>query len=277
MPVVKKQTFKPVKKASDSILDRIQSVADRPETGFKGCLYGRGKTGKTSLACDFPKKVLIIGTEDGTKSVRNLKGVDFVRLQRSEEINDLTLMLKEGEYESVILDTAGGLQDLLLKEFIGLSDVPLQKAYGMVKIQDWGSINGQTKEYLKMLLDLADSQGTNVLIIAHERNFDTDTTSDLIFPTVGAALSPGVAGWLNGACDYICQTFVQTGTITSTVTVGGKPKQVTKKGGIEYCLRIGLHPVYMTGFRVPRGISKAMPEFIVDPTYDKINQLIQGG
>ena len=49
----------------------------------------------------------------------------------------------------------------------------------------------------------------------------------------------------------------------------------TRGKGIEYCLRIGAHPIYMTGFRVPVGT--VLPDMIVDPSFEKIDKLIQGG
>ena len=271
MPTVKKQTRKkgPVKKA-EGVASRIQPVG--LSGGVKLLVYGRGKTGKTRMACTFPKKVLVIGTEDGTRSVSNVKGVDFVQLESSNELDELVELLKGGEYASACLDTAGGLQDLVLKEYLGLTEIVLQKSWGLVKQKDWGPINAQTKKRLHTFLGLAQSHGLNIVITAHERQFDSDSESDLIFPTIGAALTPGVTGWLNGAVECICQTFIREEMKAKQLTKNTTTSKPTGKS--EYCLRVGPHPIFMTGSRVPVGVE--LPDAIVDPSYEKIRKYIEG-
>lgn len=265
------------KSSGGSIVSRIAPVALNQD-GIMLSLYGRSKTGKTRLACTFPKPLLLIGTEKGTRSVANVKGVDFVRLQKSEEMGELVALLEMGKYASVALDTAGGLQDVVLKEILGLEDMPVQKSWGFAERSDWQTCGSQVKERLRAMLALSESHGINVVVIAHERNFSDESSSDLIFPTVGSALTPSVAGWLNGACDYICQTFIREQTEQKSLKVGKKSTPILRKTGVqEYCLRTGPHPVYMTGFRLPLGRDK-LPDVIVNPSCSKIKKLIdQGG
>lgn len=276
MPKISKQSTKIARyKANGSVLDNVVSVEEMPSTGIKMCVYGRGKTGKTSLACTFPKPLLLIGTEDGTKSVRSCKGVDFLRLGASSQIDEVASEILD-TYKSVVLDTAGGLQDMILKEILGLDDLPVEKSWGMAGREQWQSCGVQTKERLRALLDLADKAEINVVIIAHERNFNDEGGSDLIFPTVGAALTPSTAGWLNGACDYLCQAFLREQTVTKNVKVAGKEgaTMTQRTGKVEYVLRIGPHPIYMTGFRRVHVDGEVMPDVLVNPTYDKIEELI---
>jgi len=280
-PQIVKQTMKtPVttKSGTSSLTDRIMSVQDI-QTGIKLCVYGRGKTGKTRLACTFPKPLIICGLEDGTKSVRASQGVDFIRILKSTEVDEVAKLVKAGKYKSVVLDTAGGLQDLILKEILNLEDIPIQRSWGMAKREDWMACGAQLKERLRCLLDLADNEGTNAIVIAHERNFKEEGgESDIMVPTVGAALTPAAAAWLNGACDYICQTFVrEKETIKETNVNGTVIKSVVPAGPKdpkEYCLRVGPHPVYTTGFRLPEGVT--LPNEIVNPNYASIMKLING-
>jgi hypothetical protein len=275
MPKIMKQST--VKRKSPAGLN-IMAVSEMPVEGMKVCLYGRGKTGKTSLACTFPKPLLIIGTEDGTKSIRTIKDCYFHRLKNSSQVEQLVEAVKE-DYKTVVLDTAGGLQDMILKEILGLDDVPIEKSWGIAGREQWQICGAQTKERLRSLLDLADgSTGTNVVVIAHERNFnDEGSGSELLMPTVGAALTPSVTGWLNGACDYICQTFIREQIVKKTMKVGSNKdtQLIQRTGKAEYCLRVGPHPIYMTGFRRVRS-NEAMPEVILDPSYEKIIQVIEG-
>jgi hypothetical protein len=281
MPKVTKQSVKSVKRPSrqGGILDEVTPVGDMPDTGMKVCLYGRSKTGKTTLACTFPKPLLLVGTEDGTKSVRSFAGVDFIRLGSTSQVDEIAATMADSNYKSVVLDTAGGLQDMILKEILGLDDLPVEKSWGMAGREQWQSCGVQSKERLRALLDLSDV-GVNIIVIAHERNFNDEGGSDLIFPTVGAALTPSTAGWLNGACDYLCQTFLREQTTTKEVKVAGKPGALmtTRTGKVEYCLRIGPHPVYMTGFRRVHVDGEVMPDVLVNPDYGKIRKVIdQGG
>lgn len=287
MPPVKKQLPpSSVKTAAPSvtggILDRIRPVADR-RAGMKFLVYGRGKTGKTRLACTFPKPMLLVGTEDGTESVRTTKDVDFVRIRTGDELIEIVDILKGGKYRTVGLDTGGGFQDVILKDVLGLPEVPVSKfkaagkgeTWGITDQKTWGIIGVQFKERMRSLLDLADTVGTHVVVIAHERNFNDDGTGDLIAPTVGAALTPSTAGWLNGACDYIGQAFLRPEVVKRKELVG-KTEVVldTKTGKVEYCLRIGPHEVFLTGFRVPDGVM--VPDVIVNPTYQRIVDVIHG-
>lgn len=284
MPTVKKTTFKNPKpnRKGGGVLDRIKPV-QQPVGGMKICVYGRSKTGKTTLSATFPKPILLIGTEDGTRSISNVKGIDFVMLNASEELEELTELLMGGKYKTVTIDTAGGLQDLIVKEVLDLDEIPVQRTYGMGsgKFKDgrqmWGTVGLQWKERMRRILDLSTSIGLNVVVIAHERNFNDEGGSDLLFPTVGAALTPSAAGWLNGACDYICQAMIREETKEKKVSVGNKV--ITKHiatGKVEYGLRIGPHPVYMTGFRcLVKGTN--LPDVITDPSFDKIAKLVRGG
>lgn len=283
MPAVTKTTMKTSSKPS-SVLDRIVPVSSI-EKKVKLLAYGRSKTGKTRLFSTFPKRALLIGTEDGTNSIADSEGVDFIKITSSDEFGELIEWLKSNhKYESVCLDTGGGLQDLIVKEVLDLDDVPVQRTYGMGsgKFKDgrqmWGVVGMQFKERMQRFLRLAEDGLLHVMVIAHERNFnDEEGQHELMTPTVGAALTPSVTNWLNGACDFICQTFIREEKVTSKLKVPGKGEveQVRKTGKAEYCLRIGPHPIYLTGFRVRRKVGD-LPDCIVDPDYDKIQRIIKG-
>lgn len=283
MPKVVRQSHKVLspKKKGGGIVSEIKPITEDSD-GVKLSVYGRGKTGKTRLACTFPKPLLLIGTEKGTKSVVGVKGVDFVRIRKSDHIDELVDELKKGKYKSFALDTAGGLSDMCLKEVLGLDELPIQRSWGMAKREDWQTSGAQTKERLRQLLDLSETHGIHAVIIAHERNFSEEGDSELLSPTVGSALTPSVAGWLNGACDYICQTFIREETKQRSTKIGGKSvPMLTKTGNIQYCLRVGQHPVFSTGFRIAPEMESnlpdgKLPDCIISPSYEKIVGLING-
>ena len=274
---------------SGSMLSRVQPVLQVDSGGIKVSLYGRGKTGKTRLISTFPKPIIIIGGEDGTRSIRTINGIDFIpviidgsknppkngKFIYLNEMEDFIDEIRSSKYATAAIDTASSLSDIFLANILGLSEIPAQKSWGMASREDYGQLGMQMKTVLRKVLQLP----TNVVITAHERNFDDDMDSDLIFPSVGSALSPAVAGWLDGAAEYICQTFIREETETTEIVIGKgstatKEKVINKTGNCEYCLRMGPHPVYKTGFRLPPGFT--LPDFTANPTYEKIMQITNG-
>lgn len=279
--------------------DNGQTQAKRG-LGIKLNVYGRSKTGKTRLVCSFPKPMLLLGTEDGTKSVATGKrerskshsgnplyaltllgketGIDFLRINSGVHFEEALALLGKGRYLSTALDHGGGFLNIGVKEYLGLEEVPMTKqAAGVTDYRVWGAINMAVIEKLSKYLDLADRLGTNVCIIAHERNFKEEEAkqSDIIKPVVGSALTPGVKTWLDGACDYICQTLISPQENVVKVDVGAGELQEVRQptGKYEYRLRIGPHDICTTGFRT---IGDELPDYIVNPSYEKIVAAIEG-
>ena len=283
MPTVRRQVAKPKRRRkAGSAVDRIAPVAEG-DRGIKINIYGRSGTGKTTLAGDFPKPCLHIvcsGIGLGeSRSIANIRGIKDVELETCAEIVELRDYVLESDYRSVILDHATGLQDLKLKETLGLSEIPLAlyqaaskgQSWSVVSRQQYGQIALEMKELLRELLKLPQ----HVVILAQEREFNTESEGDLLMPFVGSALTPSVAGWLGPACDYICQMFIRQRTKEKEIKVAKKVvKTKQRTQGVDYCLRTGPDPVYITKFRVPKGTQ--LPDLIVDPSFAKINKLIWG-
>lgn len=279
MPTVTKQKRKgPVnRRQSGNIMDRVRPIGFDPDEGIKLNLYGRSGSGKTTLVGTFPKRILFLVCSGGGElrsidTPQNRKSVDQLRVNKSAEIEEVVRVQREsGEYATVVLDHATGLQDMVLAEILGLEEIPPQLNWGVASQQQYGQCGIQMKTYLRMLLDLR----CNVVIIAQEREFNTDTDSDLISPYVASALQPSIVGWLGPAADYVCQTFLRERTTQKKVKVGDRQTvRNVPTGDVEYCLRTAPHPVYASKFRLPKG--RELPDVIVDPTYDKIIQLIRG-
>jgi hypothetical protein len=94
-------------------------------------------------------------------------------------------------------------------------------------------------------------------------------------PYVSVGATPAVAGWIAPAVDYMCQTFKREEVKITEKTMGGKvltSKERTGKN--EFCLRVGPDATYITKFRVPPNTE--LPDVIVNPSYDKIQYLIEG-
>ena len=277
--ITRQKNTAPIPTNKSEVISRIKPIGFENNYGLKMLLYGRSGSGKTTLWATFPKPIIALLCSGGNKTGElrsidtpdNRKNIFQITLNNSEEFRELVAYIKTSKFATVVLDHASGLQDMILKEILGLEELPAQKGWGLATQQQYGQCTLQSKEILRSLLGLDGS----VVIIAQEREFNNDSESEIIAPTVGAGLTPSLTGWLNPACDYVCQTFIrQKMGIKITKVAGKEIESLVKLKGVEYCLRTGPDPVYMTKFRIPR--REHMPEIILDPTYEKIKALIDG-
>jgi hypothetical protein len=277
--------------AGSGVFDRLEDIGYNDDEPIQLLLYGRSGTGKTTLWSTFPKPILAVICSGGVANPGELRSIDSeenrrvikkYRLQRSDELWEVIEGIRNGQpgpggvpYQTLAIDHCSGLQDLVLKEVLGLGEVPLQKAWGLATREQYGTCTFRCKKIISPMLDLP----CNLVIVAHERNFGGDGTGDqadeVIQPFVGAALTASLSGWLNGAFDYVGQCFQRNRQVVKESRLGNKVKRriVTTKE-IEFCLRVGTDPKYAARFRVPRHVK--LPPVVPDPSYDKILALVRG-
>lgn len=226
-------------------------------------LYGRSGTGKTTIASTFPKPILILDIkEEGTDSIADYSDdeIKVLPVESWDDIEQMYWYLESGKhpFKSVVIDTVTQMQELCLKDQLQ------QAGKDFASQQIWGNVAGQMKTWTMNFRDLT---GLQVAFLAQDRVHDTDSDDDdeQIDPSVGPRLSPSVASTLNAAVKVIGYTYIQ---------------EVVKKSstGItrdkEYRLRVGPHPYYITKIRKPK--NKECPEYIPDPTFDKIIDIMKG-
>lgn len=252
------------------VWERVQEVRHR-ETKLKVNLFGPSGSGKTVFASTFPKPALIMKFEEGTNSVYNVAGIEDVPIYSTEEITQLISWKGITKYETIIVDTGTMLQDLVLREILGLDKIPEQKSWGDASQRQWGECSLKTKEILRSILDL--SIQSHIVIITQEREFKSDADSEIAVPSIAGALTPAVSWWLNAACDCVVATYKRQKTKQVTTKIGGKLKtREVPTGGVEFCLRVGPNPVYSTKVRLPVGVE--VPEYISNPTFEKLYSIV---
>lgn len=245
-------------------------------------LYGESGSGKTTLASKFPDPILWLLCSGGNRP-GELKSIDTPEnrqritpkiIRTTTEIRNYLVSAADGRYATIVLDHATGLADLILKEILGLAELPAQKGWGLASQQQYGQLALQCKETFRAMLNLPG----NVVIVAQQRTFggkEDGGDPELIKPTVGAALTPSVTGWLNPAVDYVCQMFKRPKMERQTVKVGNQDRVMERRvKGVDYCLRVEPHDVFTTKFRTTR--PELLPDVIVNPDYDKIVAAIRG-
>lgn len=273
MPIATKQTPRVNISDNGSVLSRIRPVSQYADEGIKIAIYGRSGTGKTTLASTFPKPQLVIVCSGAgeTRSIRKESGIDAVKLNDEAELVELIEhQRKTAKYATVSLDHVTGYQDLILKRVLGVNALPAQLAWGTATQGQWGDVGLGMKDRLQLLLQLP----CNVILVAQEREFNTENNNDILAPYVNCAASPSVTGWIGPNVDYLVQTFLRQGVIEKKIKAAGKDIVTTTPGKVEFCLRVGPHPVYSTKFRLPRGTE--LPDLVVNPTYTKLKALIDG-
>jgi hypothetical protein len=268
---------------SGSVIDRIAPIDFNQDEGIKMLVYGESGTGKTTFWSSFPGPILAVICSGGNRpgelrsvdTPDNRKKISQVALRESSELKTLIEHLSTtSQFKTVVLDHTSGLQDLIMKELLGLDEIPAQKSFGMASQQTYGQCTQMMKEYLRAMLGLS----INVVLVAQQRTFggkDDGMDPELIKPTVGAGLVPSLTGWVNSSCDYCVNTFVQPKFVDRVSKIAGKDVTTrVKEKGVEFALRTGKHEIYYTKFRLPLG--NVLPDSIVNPTYDKVMTLIKG-
>lgn len=255
--------------------------AREPDSGYKVALYGKSGTGKTTFACSFPGKKLLIrcGMDDGERSIFNVENLEVSPLvKKSTDLDEIIQAQKEEQiWDTLILDTASEFRMVCLAEVLELDSVPTHLSWGIARMDQYGDAALGTKSRLRDLLDFADL-GTNVIVVAQEGNAgERDSDTELLAPSVAQDLGKSTVGFLNPACDYVVQTFIRPKPpkkIKKQVKSGGKTKTITREieqEGYDYCLRINIHDVFTVKFRKPKGTQ--IPDVITDPNYDKFHAI----
>lgn len=233
-------------------------------------LYGRSGTGKTTIAASFPTPLLLLDIrEKGTDSVANVKGVKVGDIETWDQFEEVYWYLKNGkhDFKTVVIDQLSTLQDLALVKALKENG---KKEDDAVSKRDFGHASGLMKTWILNYRDLIDD-GIHVVFLAHDRvtkggdDDDGGSGEDQIDPQVGPRMMPSVASFLNGSVKIIGNTFIR-----ETFAIVNK----RKKRSVQYCMRIGPHAYFITKTRSPVGIKS--PDVIVNPSYDKMVQVLTG-
>lgn len=247
-------------------------------------LYGRSGSGKTTLASDFPKPILYCNIRDnGTDSIADVDQIKVYEIGDLDDLEELRMWLRrnrkaiaKGKYRTLILDTMSQLQELYVEHVAATKEKKSKLKrkpgeWGSMSKQDWGEVASEMKALIIELRGLP----MNVVFIAQDRtfNFDDDggEADEQLVPEVGPRLMPSVASVLNAAvtvigCTFVRRKFYKVKSKTSNKT--------TTKEKAVYCLRVGPSPVFVTKMRKPKKV--AIPDFIEDPTYEDIIDVIHG-
>lgn len=217
--------------------------------------------------------LLVDVRDEGTDSVSDIKGVEVLEVESWADIEELPWYLKDNpkKFKTVIIDTITNVQTLRVEDLVGVEvKGKLAGDWGTITKQDWGTIAGSLKKFITDMraLDL------EVVFLAQDRTFnvgDEETDEGGIDPEVGPRLSPSVASHLCAAVHMVGNTFIRIEDVPVKDKKTGKTRTVRRR---EYCIRLGPNPYYITKLRKPKQVN--LPDYLANPTFDDIIDLVQG-
>lgn len=271
-----------------SVLASAVPVTSLKRSKVKLCIYGRNRSGKTTLAAHFPKPILFISSEPdtngGADSIANMEGVSLIRVSakklqgdvvhRSEKVVAIARELAANNpFATVVFDTVTSLQDIIHVELLGLSDVPNSLGWGTVPDGFYQQRSEKLKSTIRPIVDL---ENCNVVILAqemdHNASEDRGGKSKLLHTMQqGSFMAPALgatnAKWLQDACGYVVQIYEDEVTeevrIPQTDAQGKALPEAIQRIGTgkrQRHLRLLYHPNFAAGGRMI--YNRDMPEFV---------------
>lgn len=274
-----------------SVLATAVPVTALREERVKLCIYGRNRSGKTTLAAQFSRPSLIISSEPdangGATSISNVDGITLARVSarpiRGDKVHGSAKVVAianelatANPFKTVILDTVTSLQDVILVELMGLPKVPEMMSWGMVPDGLYQNRAEKLRETIRPLLDLSNC---NVVILAQEKDHNASEDRggrNKLLHTMqqGSFMAPALgatnAQWLQDACGYVVQIYedeLMDEIAIPQTDADGRPIapaiQRVGTGKRQRHLRLLYHPNFAAGGRWVW--DKNVPEFVTAP------------
>jgi hypothetical protein len=237
--------------------------------------YGRAGTGKTTVSSTFPGPRLLIDVNDrGTDSIVDTD-TDVIQVTTWLQFDDIYWDIKDNperyaKYKSIIIDTVSQAQGLAIEHILVKKKKSTASAgdWGVMSQREWGEVAQLMKSWIVNWRDLP----FIVIFLAQDRvsrEGEEDADLEDVMPEIGPSLTPSVAKNLCAAVYVIGNTFIRRKIEVKEV----QGKKVEKEK-MQYCLRIGPHPICLTKVRKPKSV--AVPAVLVDPEYKDILSIITG-
>lgn len=152
-----------------------------PKTALKGLIYGVPGGGKTTLALSAPKPV-IIDIDHGLNRVLPQYQCNSVQVKTYD---DIIAFLKEdlSDYESIVIDTAGKLVDLMCT-YVATKEgnEKLVQRDGTLSMKGWGTVKKMFGDFYKQI----DLLNKNLIFVSHEKE-DHDGDNRILRPDISGS------------------------------------------------------------------------------------------
>jgi hypothetical protein len=197
-----------------------------PRSNPFGLIYGVEKVGKTSLACEAPKPILL-----RTPGENPPAGVEVDTFEdEAKTLNDFfdavgSLITEDHDFQTFIIDSGDGLNRLVEDEACKRNGWPSieEPGYGKGYVE---ALNIWNNEVLAALSDLRTIKGMSVLLITHAEITKFDSPTSDSYNRYRPNLRKNVADLIQAQADFIA--FVNHRV--SIVKEKGGFNQETKRG-----------------------------------------------
>ncbi len=224
-------------------------------------LWGKSGSGKTHFISTLPKPLLYIQIgDDGSNTIAGVEGIKAIRAGTIDRLKQIGEELKsDTKYASVAVDTFS----MITNVWIDVNAVQKKKKMTM---QMWGDLKIETEELIKIYHEVA---ATHIVALScHEATDTIEGMDDEVIPDFGPNTSKGARIYIQGMANYGIHFTKLKKTVVDKDT--GEEKDVVK-----YAAHLGANPYYWTKFQIDGSIK--IPSTMVNPSYDKIINIIQGG
>lgn len=242
------------------ILDEAVDISDLGQRNL-WVLWGKSGSGKTHFIATLPKPLLYLQFgDDGSNTISHVEGVKAIRVNTIDRLKQIGEELKKDKkYVSVAVDTFS----LITNIFVDTNAV--QKNKHMTQ-QMWGDLKVETEQLIKLYHEVAENH--IVALSCHEATDTIEGMDDEVIPDFGPSTSKGSRIYLQGMANYGIHFTKVNKTIVDKET--GEEKDV-----VRFAAHLGANPYYWTKFQIDDSIK--LPNVMVNPSYNKIMKIIEGG
>jgi hypothetical protein len=153
-----------------------------------------------------------------------------------------------------------GLQNLVIRE---MKEKKNQRADDVFSQRSYGQLGGWMQQWILNYRNLI-KQGYHVCFLSHQKRIEPqDEDDDRLAPEITTALTGSITNFLLGAVSVIGNQFIRESY-----------DKKTKETEMQHCMRL-VSGFYRCGIRRPVSAGP-VPEYIVNPTFDKIMKLSKG-
>lgn len=241
----------------------LNEAVDIAELGQRNLwvLWGKSGSGKTHFIGTLPKPLLYIQVgDDGSNTIAGVDGVKAIRANTIDRLKKIGEELKnDSKYASVAVDTFS----MITNVWIDANAVQKKRKMTM---QMWGDLKVETEELIKIFHQVAENHV--VALSCHEVNDTIEGMDDEVIPDFGPSTTKGSRIYLQGMANFAIHFTKIQKTVTDKAT--GEEKDVVK-----YAVHLGANPYYWTKLQIDSSIK--VPGVMINPSYQKIVNLIEGG
>ena len=224
-------------------------------------IYGKSNTGKTTLGATFPKPLLYVKIgDDGVNSIIDVGDIDVLETDNLQDllktVKEITTSKRFSKYKTIMYDTFSFIVELWKAE--NLKDKITRMTQPM-----WGDLMVFTNTLVNEFAKQAQSKW--VIVTGHEVMDTIDGLEEELLPDGRISINKGSRNHLEGLANLGLHTVRVK---KETQTDDGRTK-VNIKFGVD----IGPNAYYWTKVQTVK--SNKVPSRIINPTYDKIMEVLK--